>query len=233
MSRSQRLNDLMQVLRRHRGAVSGKVLADETNVSLRTIRRDIATLQEMGANIDGGAGVGYVLRPGFLLPPISLTEDEIQALVVGALWVSHQTDPALALAAKNALAKIGAVIPADMKILMDDDLFYVGDRLASTNIDLGMVRRAIQEQHKLHIIYADSAGKTQERDIWPLILGFVDSKWSIAAWCELQACYRSFQIEHIREANCLEASYPHNRRQLAKEWRNSFCSKNATMLQDK
>src|SRR5882672_4625928 len=98
MSRSHRLFELMQVLRRHCGTVSGHKLARETGVSLRTIRRDIATLQAMGAHIDGEAGIGYILQPGFLLPPMSFTEEEIQALVVGAQWVSRQTDEGLALA---------------------------------------------------------------------------------------------------------------------------------------
>src|SRR4051812_28738536 len=115
MSRSHRLFDLMQVLRRHRGTVSGEVLARETGVSLRTLRRDIATLQSIGAHIEGEAGVGYILRPDFLLPPLSFTEEEVQALVVGAQWVSRHADEALALAVQNALAKINGVLPAAMR----------------------------------------------------------------------------------------------------------------------
>lgn len=111
MSRSHRLFDLMQVLRRHRGTVPGLTLARELGVSLRTIRRDIVTLQAMGADIDGEPGVGYILQPGFLLPPLSFTEEEIQALVAGAQWVSRHTDDALVHAVQNALAKIGGVLP--------------------------------------------------------------------------------------------------------------------------
>jgi predicted DNA-binding transcriptional regulator YafY len=102
------LFDLLQALRRRRGTVSGGELARELEVSLRTIRRDIATLQAMGADIDGEPGVGYILRPGFLLPPLSFTEEEIHALVVGAQWVSRQTDEGLACAVQDALAKINA-----------------------------------------------------------------------------------------------------------------------------
>src|SRR5438105_11114772 len=101
MARSHRLFDLMQVLRRYRRTVSGEALARELGVSLRTIRRDVATLQDMGADIDGEAGVGYILQPGFLLPPLSFTEEELQALVIGAQWISRQTDDTLALAVKN------------------------------------------------------------------------------------------------------------------------------------
>lgn len=83
MSRSERLLDLLNVLRRHRRPVSGRALAEEMGVSLRTLYRDIASLQAQGATIEGEAGVGYVLKPGFLLPPLMFTAEEIEALVRG------------------------------------------------------------------------------------------------------------------------------------------------------
>lgn len=115
MSKSQRLFDLMQILRRHRTPVSGNDLAAEAGVSLRTIYRDIADLQGLGAQIDGEPGFGYVLQPGFLLPPLMFSEQEIQALALGAQWVSRQTDDEFALAARDALAKIGAVLPSELQ----------------------------------------------------------------------------------------------------------------------
>jgi len=102
MSKSQRLFDLMQILRRHRTPVPGNDLAAEAGVSLRTIYRDIADLQGLGAQIDGEPGFGYVLQPGFLLPPLMFSEQEIQALALGAQWVSRQTDDEFALAARDA-----------------------------------------------------------------------------------------------------------------------------------
>lgn len=123
MARSHRLFELMQALRRHRRTVSGKALAAELGVSLRTIRRDIVTLQGMGAEIDGEPGLGYVLKPGFVLPPLSFSAEEIQALVIGAQWVSRQTDSQLAGAVNNALAKISAVLPAQMRPIFEDETF--------------------------------------------------------------------------------------------------------------
>ncbi len=105
--------------------MAGAVLAREAGVSLRTIRRDIATLQAMGADIDAEAGVGYALRPGFLLPPLSFTEEELHALVIGAEWVSRQTDAALAEAVRNALAKIDSVLTPTLRPALDDSSFYV------------------------------------------------------------------------------------------------------------
>ncbi len=220
MSRSHRLFDLMQVLRRHRGTVSGEVLARETGVSLRTIRRDIATLQAMGADIDGEPGVGYILRPGFLLPPLSFTEEELQALVAGAQWVSRQTDDALALAAQNALAKIGGVLPPEMRRALDDDALYIGRKKEDTSsLDLAQVRRAMREQRKMHIMYMDQNGAVSERTIWPIMLGFVETRRFIAGWCELRGDFRLFRTDRIVKIDFLDDHYSRNRRQLVKEWR--------------
>lgn len=210
----------MQVLRRYRGTVSGEVLARETGVSLRTIRRDIATLQAMGADIDGSPGVGYILRPGFLLPPLSFAEEELQALVAGARWVSRQTDDALALAAENALAKIGGVLPPEMRRALDDDALYIGRKKEDTSgLDLARVRRAMREQRKIHIMYTDQSGAVSERTIWPIMLGFVESRRFIAGWCELRGDFRLFRTDRIVKVEFLDDHYSRNRRQLVKEWR--------------
>ena len=210
----------MQVLRRHRGTVSGEVLAHETGVSLRTIRRDIATLQAMGADIDGAPGVGYILRPGFLLPPLSFTVEELQALVAGGQWVSRQTDDALALAAQNALAKISGVLPPEMRRGLDDDALYIGRKREDTSgLDLGEVRRSMREQRKMRLIYTDHNGTASERIIWPIMLGFVESRRFIAGWCELREDFRLFRADRIVKADFLVDYYAGNRRQLVKEWR--------------
>jgi predicted DNA-binding transcriptional regulator YafY len=108
MSRAQRLLDLIQLLRGYRRPVSGAVLAEALGISLRTLYRDIDTLNAQGAHIDGEPGVGYVLRPGFMLPPLMFSEEEIEAIVLGSRWVADRADAALSAAARNALAKIAA-----------------------------------------------------------------------------------------------------------------------------
>lgn len=210
----------MQVLRRYRGTVSGEALARELGVSLRTIRRDVVTLQSMGADIDGEPGVGYILRPGFLLPPLSFTEEELQGLVAGAQWVSQQTDDALAHAVQNALAKISGVLAPDMRRALDDNTLYVGR--VGTNalgLDLAQVRRALRDQRKMRITYADHSGTISKRTIWPIMIGFVEPNRYIAGWCELRCDFRIFQADHIVEVEFLDDRYLRNRRQLVKEWR--------------
>ncbi|MGC6373563.1 helix-turn-helix transcriptional regulator [Pseudomonas sp. K2I15] len=220
MARSDRLFELMQVLRRHRRTVSGRTLAQELGVSLRTIRRDVLTLQGMGADIDGEPGLGYILKPGFLLPPLSFTEEEIQALVVGAQWVSRQTDDKFAFAVKNALAKINAVLPLDMRNTFEDETFYVGAHSPpSISIDLSEVRFALREQRKLSINLSMAHAPSDKQFIWPIMLGFIDSKRFLAAWCEADDQFRVISLEDIAQLEVLDERYFRNRRQLIREWR--------------
>ncbi|TCP97517.1 putative DNA-binding transcriptional regulator YafY [Sphingomonas sp. PP-F2F-A104-K0414] len=223
MSRSHRLFDLLQILRRHRGTVSGAVLAQESGVSLRTIRRDVLTLQAMGADIDAEAGVGYVLRPGFVLPPLSFTEEELHALVVGAEWVARQTDPQLAHAVSNALAKINGVLAPNMREALDNTSFYVGPTKcsAATGLDLAQCRQALREQRKMRITSMNQSGGTFELIIWPIMLGFEGTRRSVAGWCETEAAFRIFYCEHIVGAELMVDRYTRNRRTLVKEWRAS------------
>ena len=218
MPRSDRLLDLVQALRRRRRPVSGRTLADELGVSLRTLYRDIATLQAQGADIAGEAGVGYVLRPGFLLPPLMFSEDEIEALVLGSRWVAKRTDDRLGAAARNALAKIAAVLPADLREALDASPLLVGSGQATT-IDLTVVREAIRTECKIAIRYRDGGGAATERVIWPFALGFFDQARVIGAWCELRSDFRSFRIDRVVELTPTVVRYPRRRRYLLKAWR--------------
>src|SRR5712692_9960079 len=145
MSRAQRLLDLIQLFRRHRFPVAGGALAQELGVSLRTVYRDIETLKAQGARIDGEPGVGYVLRPGFMLPPLMFSEDEIEALVLGSRWVADRGDARLGAAARNALAKIAAVLPADLRDELDASALLVGPgaAIAAGDAELAAIREAI------------------------------------------------------------------------------------------
>lgn len=220
MSRSYRLFDILQVLRRHRRPVSAAQIAQEMGVSIRTVYRDIIALQALGADIEGEAGVGYVLRPGFLLPPMSFSEEELQALLTGAKWVINQTDSALALAAENALAKIAAVLPAELRDKLEDDSIYVGRKPEMVSgVDLKLIRRAIKEQFKIHITYAVNNQTVTKRTIWPIMLGFVQTQRFVAGWCELREDFRLFRIDRIQHAEFTTDRYKGRRSALVKEWR--------------
>jgi predicted DNA-binding transcriptional regulator YafY len=221
MSRAQRLLDLIQLLRRHRQAVAGAVLAEELGVSLRTLYRDIGSLKAQGAHIDGEAGVGYVLRPGFMLPPLMFSEEEIEALVLGSRWVSERADGPLGKAARNVLAKIGAVLPDDLKDRIDASglLIGPGQPIAAGDGELAAIRQAIRSERKLQIAYADEQGSGTRRIIWPVALAFYDRVRVVVAWCELRDGYRHFRTDRIAALESTAERYPRRRASLLKEWR--------------
>ncbi len=138
MSRAARLLGLMQTLRRHRRPVSGRALAEEHGISLRTLYRDIASLQAQGADIVGEPGLGYVLKPGFMLPPLMFSDEELEALVLGSRWVAENGDPRLSQAARDAMAKITGVLPSDLRQVVDSSTLIVGAtrRQAPDSVDV-------------------------------------------------------------------------------------------------
>lgn len=211
----------MQLLRRHRYPVAGASLAESLGVSLRTLYRDIATLQAQGAHIEGAPGLGYVLKPGFMLPPLMFSEEEIEAIVLGSRWVANRTDGALADAAGNALAKIAAVLPADLRASLEASTLLIGpgDPLPPMTVDLTVIREAIRTERKLHLAYRDEAGKTSERVIWPFALGFFERVRMVVAWCELRDGFRHFRADRIEAMTVSAARYPRGRRSLLKAWR--------------
>ncbi|MFA5119675.1 helix-turn-helix transcriptional regulator [Zavarzinia sp.] len=221
MSRAQRLLDLIQELRRHRRPVQGSVLAEAIGVSLRTLYRDIATLKAQGAPIDGEAGLGYVLRPGFLLPPLMFSDEEIEALVLGSRWVAKRTDGPLAAAARSALAKIGAVLPDDLRDDLESANLLIGPSppLIAGGPELALLRRAIRLERKLDIAYVDAGGGHSTRRVWPFALGFFEQVRMLAAWCEERRDFRHFRLDRIETAELVDQRYPRRKAVLLKEWR--------------
>ncbi len=158
----------------------------------------MASLQAQGAPIDGEAGVGYVLRPGFTLPPLMFSEDEVEALALGSRWVAGRADGPLAAAARNALAKIAAVLPDDKRAEIDASGLLVGPGdPGAVRVDLAAVRAAIRAERKLAIDYRDADGQASRRLIWPLAIGFFDKVQIIVAWCELRRDFRHFRTDRI------------------------------------
>lgn len=227
MSRAERLLSLIQLLRHHRRPVSGQALAAELGISLRTLYRDIASLQSQGAAIDGAPGFGYVLQPGFMLPPLMFTQDEIEALVLGSHWVADRADERLGSAARHALAKIAAVLPAELRQALDSSALIVGPAVAAPapgeqsagDSELATLRLAIRNEHKLQLRYRDAGGRETERSVWPIALGFFERVRVLVAWCELRRELRHFRTDRITAVNALDQRYPRRRQVLLREWR--------------
>ncbi len=219
--RATRLLHLLDTLRGRRRPVAGAQLATALGVSLRTLYRDIATLRAQGADILGDPGVGYVLRPGFLLPALNFSEDELEALTLGARWVARQADPELAQAAQRAVARIAATLPGNLRLSIETSgLLVPGNREVQPPAPwLPVLRHGIRLEHVLRMDYADANGVATQRLIWPFAMAFFDGYGMIAAWCELRRDFRHFRADRVLALADDGERYPSRRHLLIKRWR--------------
>lgn len=220
MTRTERLLTLLQVLRTYRYPVSGQRLADRLSISLRTLYRDIATLQAQGAEIEGEAGMGYILKPSFFLPPLMFSQTEIEALLLGIQWVSQYGDAPLSKAATDSLSKITDVLPANIKSGMNAFALRVGPpaQEALTRENLTMLRDAIREQQKIRLDYQSQDGVRSQDVVWPFTIGYFTDGRILVAWCEKRRDYRHFNTSGIVSAEVLTDTYPISCDKLFREW---------------
>jgi predicted DNA-binding transcriptional regulator YafY len=221
MRRADRLFDILLALRAAPGPLTADTLAARLEVTPRTIYRDIATLQARRIPIEGAAGVGYLLRRGFELPPLMITVDEIDAIAVGVRLLKRLRDPGLLDAAESVLAKITAVLPEALRPGVDSPAFFVSDgsNADPAGISLPDLRRAIRASRKLRIAYTDADGRDTIRTIWPLALAYYVDATLLGAWCELRNDVRNFRIERIRSATLLDTRYDPAGGALVARWR--------------
>ncbi len=222
MRRADRLFQIVQHLRGGR-LVTAQKLGTWLEVSERTIYRDIADLQSTGVPIDGEAGVGYMMREGFDLPPLMFTRDEIVALVAGARMVRAFGGATMARAAEEALVKIGAVLPEAEKARIarteiHTPMWVVSD---ADRAAIDLIERSIEKRAVLTLEYRDEAGRaTAGRAVRPLGLWFWGKVWTLVAWCELRDDFRTFRIDRI--ASVVQAGHvfrPERGKQLADFYR--------------
>jgi len=217
MRRADRLFDIIQVLRSAKGPMTAAAIAEQLEVTVRTIYRDVATLQARRVPIEGAPGVGYVLRRGFDLPPLMFTTEEVDAIAVGAQLVRRLRDPALQDAAASVLAKIAVVLPPQTRAYFDSAPFYVsdGDARVPDGVDLSEIRSAIRDTRKLRLDYADEQARQTRRTVWPIALAYYVDVTLVAAWCELKNEYRHFRVDRIRSLSILDERYPPDNERLA------------------
>ena len=207
MRRTDRLFDLIQILRDGRLHKAAE-MADQLEVSARTIWRDMATLMASGLPVEGARGVGYILRAPITLPPMILTTAELEAFRLGVRLVADGADPGLARAARSLASKIGAVTPAPPEP-DDDGLFvFTGREATRAAPHMPMLRAAIRARERLTITYVDEGGLDSHRDIRPLQLEFWGRVWTLAAWCEARNDFRSFRVDRIRAITPTGETFP-------------------------
>lgn len=225
MRRADRLLQIIQILRRSDRPTTAQALSDALEVVPRTIYRDIAALQASRVPIDGEAGVGYVLRPGYDLPPLMFGTAEIEAVVLGLAMVVERGDDELVRGARDALAKIKAVVPQDVAYAAWKAMLLVPHSLEK-GVGFGpyipAIRTAIRESRKLQIDYADAIGHRSQRIIWPLGLYLYSHVTLVCAWCETRQDFRAFRSERIDQCKSLDERFDGKNGGLMQEFLNGF-----------
>jgi predicted DNA-binding transcriptional regulator YafY len=220
MRRAERLLRIIQILRRHRRPVRGQLMAEEVEVSLRTLYRDIADMITDGVPIRGEAGIGYVLGEGYDVPPLMFNADELEAVMLGLRWVERRGDKDLARAAQDTIAKIGAVLPEPLKPFLFDSGLLAPPIFTKTedSVDVASLRQAIREQRKVELLYRDESGKDSVRVVWPIGISYFDAQRLLIAWCELRGDFRSFRTDRMTKATVSTVKYVERRKVLLKRW---------------
>lgn len=209
MRKASRLFAIIQTLRLAPGPVTAAAMGASLGVTQRSIYRDIGALQAMQVPIEGGRGIGYILRPGFTLPPLMFSVEETEAIVLALALLDRTGDDGLKQAAKQVNQKIAAAVPPPLRqALRTTNLHAWGSvALSPDGIDLALVRRAIRDEQKLQITYRDQAERETERTIQPVALIYYSENTNIIAWCELRQTIRQFRAGRIEHGTLIGAYF--------------------------
>ena len=220
MRRADRLFQIIQILRRTTRPVTAAALAEELEVSKRTVYRDVSDMIGQRVPIEGSAGFGYLLASEYDMPPLMLTPDEIEAMVLGAQWVAGHSDKVLSNAARDVVAKIATVVPEDLRPYIIEPSVGVKPAIGESeeSIDTASLRSAIRNGLKLRLRYRSEAGTETGRTVWPVILGYAETSRLLVAWCELRQSFRHFRADRIVDFKVLDETNGLRRGELRRRW---------------
>jgi len=213
MKRADRMFQIVSFMQSRRMAVTAQRIADEFDISVRTVYRDVQDLIVSGVPISGEAGVGYLIDKSHCLPPMALEVGELETLMLGAAMVSTYTDAAMAKSARRLVGKIKNVLnEKDRATFAGTALFAPAtDALIPWSVDFSALRAAIRSKQKLKLAYEDKDGEPTGRTVWPLAMTFWGSKWLLLAWCELRGDHRNFRLDRMASAEVLEEIFTETR----------------------
>ena len=224
MRRADRLFQIIQILRRSTRPVTAGALAEELELSKRSVYRDIADLIGQRVPIHGEAGLGYVLASDFDMPPLMLTPDEVEAAVLGAQWVAERGDPVLARAARDLIAKLAMAVPERLRPFIAEPTVGAppAHALGADGLDIAKTRLWIRSGRKIRIRYRNQKAEDSERTIWPVIIGYAETVRLLAAWCESRRGFRHFRTDSILGADFLDERYSCRPSDLRSRWKRQF-----------
>ena len=217
MQKPIRMLDLIAILRAARGALTAAEIAERLGAPVRTVYRDVAALQAMGVPIDGAAGLGYILRPGFYLPPLNFTSEETEAITVALALPRRTGDRGLSAAADSVAAKVAAVQPRP--VATASLAASPWHELPAAAVDATLLRQAVREQSAVTITYCDEFGNNTERLILPLFLIYYVEITLIAAYCELRQDFRHFRLDRVLSARFERTRFTDRAARLRQTWR--------------
>jgi predicted DNA-binding transcriptional regulator YafY len=222
MSRSNRMFQVIQALRSARKPLTAQALAERLEVTRRTIYRDVAALQAMRIPIEGEAGIGYVMRRGFDLPPLMFDADEVEAIVVGLALLQRTGDHGLLAAAASVGAKIDQVLPRHSVDAMGGNALQVSNWGAAVpGVDMKALRRAIREERTLRLTYRDGNGRPTERVVKPIAMIYYIEVAVLVAWCELRGDFRHFRVDRVASCKLLTERFAGEGIALREGWERS------------
>ena len=216
MQRSVRLLQLLQEIRLHEPPVTAELLAESMGVSERTIYRDIESLREAGAVIDGTAGYGYSLTEDPALPPQIFTHEEIEALVLGLKEVQAIADPALSKAAAQAMAKLHGSLPPRLQNHLKHAVLHVKrfSTPAKLSVDPAVIRKAAWQELALDMDYTDVKDRQSSRRVYPLSIVYMDNSLVLISYCCLRQATRVFRLDRIDKLKVSDESFQPKRVRL-------------------
>ncbi|ATN33389.1 transcriptional regulator [Rhizobium sp. ACO-34A] len=199
MRKASRLFEIIQILRLSRHAVTAAEIAERLEVTPRSIYRDIVALQAMRVPIEGERGLGYILRPGFDLPPLMFSVEETEAIVLGLALLDRTGDVALKAAARTVNDKISAAVPEPLRRSLQTPVLKAWGSVAAApaTLDLAVVRGAIRDEQALDLTYRDAGGHQTERRVRPIALIYYSDTMNLVGWCELRSAIRNFRVDRV------------------------------------
>lgn len=220
MRKASRLFEIIQILRLAGHPITAAQIAERLEVTPRSIYRDIAALQAMRVPVEGGRGIGYILRPGFDLPPLMFSIEETEAIVLALALLQRTGDLALRKAAKSVNDKIAGAMPPPLRQTLTAEAIYAWGTVMPEpgGIDLALVRTAIRDEQKLQIAYQDEQGRATDRTVRPIALIYYSAHSVMVAWCELRNSLRNFRADRIAEGRLLAERFAGDGDRLRKLW---------------